>query len=376
VLAVAVLGAASVAALLWHERVRARHLALPVVSDPSLAPAPGVALAELPPCRAEELARVGRRVAAVLAASDGALVVGTFDAGIVRIAPDGGAAAVEGLEGRERFVNALAEHDGLVWAATQGGLVALDGERRALGALDGEGVTALAVAHGRLYAGTARGVFRVTAERGAEPLAVTGPDGEPLRVSALAASGARLWIGTPAGAYAVPLANLEAPLLGRTASWHPLVFGTAPAETNVVTALAPIDGGAIAGTDDGGLVRLGDDGAVSAARFADAAADQVNPGAAVATAGGVALGTQGGGLVLATARGAALELGRPRGLERMAISAVARSGDALLAGTEAGVVLRLVCGSEPVGRARTQPVPVCLGWSRLEPARAMGHGNG
>jgi Ca-activated chloride channel family protein len=342
-LALAVRGAASAAAVAWHERARARHLALPVASDPSLAPAPGVALAELPPCRAEELARVGRRVAAVLGASDGALVVGTFDAGIVRIAPDGGAAAVEGLEGRERFVNALAELDGLVWAATQGGLVALDGERRALGALEGEGVTALTVAHGRLYAGTARGVFRVTAERGAEPLAVTGPDGEPLRVSALAASGARLWIGTPAGAYAVPVANLEAPLLSRTASWHPLVFGAPPAGTNVVTALAAVTGGVVAGTDDGGLVRLGDDGAVTAVRLADAAADQVNPGAAVATAEGVAVGTQGGGLVLATAREAALEVGRPRGLERLAISAVARSGDALLAGTEEGAVVRFSC---------------------------------
>ena len=342
-LAVAVLGAAALAAVGWHERARARHLAVPVATDPSLAPPPGVTLAELPPCRAEELARVGRRVAAVLASSDGALVVGTFDQGIVRIAPDGGAAAVAGLEGREQFVNALAEHDGLVWAATQGGLVALDGERRALAALDGEGVTALVVSRGRLYAGTARGVFRVTAERGAEPLAITGPEGEPLRVSALAASGARLWIGTPAGAYAVPLANLEAPLLARTASWHPLVFGAPPAATNVVTALAPLDGGAIAGTDDGGLVRLGDDGAVSAVRLADPAADQVNPGAAAATGAGVALGTQGGGLVLATARGAALEVGRPRGLERLAISAVARSGDALLAGTEDGTVVRLSC---------------------------------
>jgi len=69
----------------------------------------------------------------------------------------------------------------------------------------------------------------------------------------------------------------------------------------------------------------------------------VNPGAAAATGAGVALGTQGGGLVLATARGAALEVGRPRGLERLAISAVARSGDALLAGTEDGTVVRLSC---------------------------------
>ncbi|ABS28314.1 Vault protein inter-alpha-trypsin domain protein [Anaeromyxobacter sp. Fw109-5] len=348
---VAVLGgatllAAATAALAWKERARLRHLALPAVSDPSLAPEPLAALAALPPCASAELARVGRRVTAVLAASDGATLVGTFDGGIVRLGTDGAAQEIAGLEGRERFVNALAEHDGLVWAATQGGLVALDGERRALTLLAGEGVTSLARAGQRLYAGTARGVFRVSAGRGAEPMSVTGPDGEPIRASALAASETELWIGTASGAYALSRASLEAPLLSRIATWHPLVFGAPGAATNVVTALAPLGAGALAGTDDGGLVRLGADGAVSALRLADARANEVNPGAAAVAGEAVVVGTQGGGLVFARPTETGLGAGRPLGLERLAVSALSASGGELLAGTAQGAVLRIACGAE------------------------------
>jgi Ca-activated chloride channel family protein len=342
----ATLLAAATGALAWKERARLRHLALPVVSDPSLAPEPLAALAELPPCASAELARVGRRVTAVLAASDGATLVGTFDGGIVRLGTDGAAEEIAGLEGRERFVNALAEHDGLVWAATQGGLVALDAERRALVLLAGEGVTSLARAGQRLYAGTARGVFRVSAGRGAEPMSVTGPDGEPIRASALAASETELWIGTASGAYALPRASLEAPLLSRIAAWHPLVFGAPGAATNVVTALAPLGAGALAGTDDGGLVRLGADGAVSALKLADARANEVNPGAAAVAGEAVVVGTQGGGLVFAQASGAGLGAGRPLGLERLAVSALWSGAGELLAGTAEGAVLRLACGEE------------------------------
>jgi hypothetical protein len=271
------------------------------------------------------------------------MLVGTFDEGVVRLPSDGAAVAIAGLEGRERFVNALAEHDGLVWAATQGGLVALDGERRALVFLRGEGVTAVARAGTRLYAGTARGVFRVSAERGAEPMAVTGPDGEPIRATALAATATDLWIGTASGAYSLPLASLDAPLTSRTARWHPLVFGAPGAATNVVTALAPLGAGALAGTDDGGLVKLAPDGEVAALRLADARANEVNPGAAAGAADGVVVGTQGGGLVFARASEAGLTAGRPLGLERLAVSAVWTGGDEILAGTAEGAVIRIAC---------------------------------
>ena len=321
------------------ERGRGRHLAVPVLSDPSSPAAPGVGLADEPGCALAERARVGARVTALLQEEgDGALWIGTFDGGLLRAAAGDAPAAVPGLAGRERFVNALAEHDGLVWAATQGGLLALDGERRALTLLDGEGVTALARANGALYAGTARGLFRVSAEEGAEPVAAAGPSGEPLRVTALAASGARLWIGTASGAYSLPLSLVEAPLLAREARWHPLVFGEAPADTNVVTALAPAPDGVVAGTDDGGVVRLAASGRVVAVRFAEARANEVNPGAAAAGPGGVALGTQGGGLLLARARGDGLEVVRASGAGRAEISAVGVAGQALLLGTADGRV--------------------------------------
>ena len=177
----------------------------------------------------------------------------------MRLGPDGTALAIAGLEGRERFVNALAEHDGLVWAATQGGLVALDGERRALAVLRGEGVTALVRAGSRLYRDRARRVPRVGGA-GLRADGGGGPRRRAHRTTALASTATDLWIGTTSGAYSLPLANLEAPLLSRTARWHPLVFGAPGAATNVVTALAPLADGTLAGTDDGGLVRLAPEG--------------------------------------------------------------------------------------------------------------------
>jgi hypothetical protein len=174
---------------------------------------------------------------------------------------------------------------------------------------------------------------------------VAGPAGEPIRPTALAASAGRLWIGTASGVYALPLASLEAPLLARTARWHPLVFGEPPAETNVVTALAPLADGAVAGTDDGGLVLVRADGRVSAARFADARANEVSPGAAaVAPDGAVLAGTQGGGVLVARPGPAGLEVVRAGGLGRREVSAVARAPGGALVGTADGAVVRIACG--------------------------------
>jgi outer membrane protein assembly factor BamB len=333
----------------FRERARARHLALPVLVDPSLPPIPAADLGPPAPCAAEELARVGGRVTALLAASDGELWVGTFDGGLHR--PLGGRGEMGALRGRERFVNALAEHDGLVWVATQGGLLAVDGERRVLTLLAGEGVTALVRARGALYAGTARGVHRVGAAGGAVPLAATGPSGEPLRVTALAAAGGQLFVGTASGVYALALASLDVPLLARTARWIPLVFGEPAAETNVVTALAPLAEGVVAGTDDGGVVRVRQDGRVVAVRFSDVRANEVNPGAAAAIRDGAAvLGTQGGGALLVRPRGDGLEVVRAAALERAAISAVAAEASPAggsLVGTADGAVVRLACEPGP-----------------------------
>jgi ligand-binding sensor domain-containing protein len=342
-LAAALLLAGGAAA--WKARGRARHLAVPVLADPTLPVAPGVELADTGGCESREVTRVGGRVTALLEDRAGALWVGTFDGGLFRARPSEALEEIPGLRGRERFVNALDEHDGLVWVATQGGLVALDGERRAFALLSGEGVATLARAVSGLYAGTARGVFRISVAGGAEPLEATGPTGEPLRVTALAVTATHLWIGTASGAYSLPLATAAAPLLARAARWHPLVFGDPPAQTNVVTALAPLGDGVVAGTDDGGVVRLREHGAVSALRFADPRANEVNPGAAADVRGGVAVGTQGGGVLLVRTEGGGLAAERIGAPGRAEVSALHPSGGRLLAGTASGEVVEVRCGA-------------------------------
>jgi hypothetical protein len=179
-------------------------------------------------------------------------------------------------------------------------------------------------------------------DRGAEDLRVAGPGGEPIRPTALAAGEGILWMGTASGVYAIPIATLSAPLLLRTARRRVISSGARPAGTSVVTALAPVAGGAVAGTDDGGLVLLKEGEEPFAARLSDARANEVNAGAAASLGEVAILGTR-GGLLLARAQGGRLAVGRPVGLEGVSVTAVAAVGGRLLAGTSGGAVLRLDC---------------------------------
>src|SRR5512142_32677 len=261
-LALGALGAAGLSAA----GGRARHLALPVLADPSLPPPAPSPLPAAPPCALRELGRVPARPTALLRARDG-LWVGTFDQGVWRIAGDA-AQEVPGLEGRERFVNSLGQLDGLVWAGTQRGAIGFDGGARAFTALGGAAVTALAPAPGVLVAGTSRGVALLS-RLGTRSVALEGAGAEP-RVTSLAVGAETLWVGTVDGVFA---ASLEAALQGAAAARSiPLVFGDPPARTNVVVALAPLGTGAAAGTDDGGVALVSPDGGVSALRLSPARA--------------------------------------------------------------------------------------------------------
>ncbi len=324
---------------------RLRQVAVPVLSDPSTPRPAGAEIEALPPCESKEKLHVAARVTAVLVASDGALWVGTFDAGLYRSRPKEPARAMGGARGRELFVNDLAEYGGRFWAATQSGLLVLAPDGRRLAALEpGRGVTALAAARGALVAGTASGLLRLAADGSARAIEVRGPDGERVRVTALAQSGGRLWIGSPSGAFSLPLEALDGggPLEAR---WHPLVFGDPPAETSAVTALAPLDRGVLAGTDDGGLVHLGHDGSIRALRLADPRANEVSPGAAASLGSVAFFGTQGGGLLAAAAPGGLPRAGRPRGWSEPRISALRAGSTSFFAGTADGAVLEVRCES-------------------------------
>lgn len=317
----AALGAAAVA----HQD-RLRHLPVPVLTGAAEPPAPPSQVAAGARALAQVVAQVPARVTALAAAADGALWIGTLDGGLYR-ATDAGVTPLLGLAGRERFVCALVAEGDRVIAGTYAGAIAFrsDGTRTA-GWLAGEMVEALAIVDGAVLAGTPRGLWAL----GAGPLGVTGPAGEALRTTALAASEGRLWIGTPSGVYATPL-----PVRPGRARWHPLVFGSPGADTNVVTALVPAPGGVLAGTDDGGVAWVTDAG-VRAFRFSSGH-DMVNPGAVLATPSGPLFGTQAG---LLGARPEARTFASPRDL-RADLSALTIWGDSVVAGTHRGQVLRI-----------------------------------
>ncbi len=342
-LALALLGALGLAmgggaALVVADGERVRHLAVPILSEVAERDASGGATpVPLPGCALVERARVDGRVTALHEAG-GALFIGTFDAGVVVATPDGRSAL--DLEGRERFVNALVEDGGGMWVGTQRGAVLFRDGRRIAIAAPGVAVTSFARAGDTLLAGTARGLVRLLPGGRSEPLALEGEEPTP-RVNALAVARSTLWIGTSAGALAVPLAP-DGGLAG-PARRIPLVFGAPPARTNVVTALAPLGDGALAGTDDGGLVRLGPAGAVAALRLAAARDNDVNPGAMLADGEHVLAGTQRGGLLAVEVEREAFAVFRPDVTASLAISAVARGTHGWLAGTSDGRVLELQC---------------------------------
>ena len=315
---------------------RLRYLAMPVVHDPSTSSSIPCMTVDDDEARAAERARVPGRVSALLPRADGSLLIGTFDHGLWRLDRAAGSVPVEigALDGRERFIDALAEWRGHVVAGTHRGAILLSADGARAGVLAaGQAVSSLAVTDGELLIGTAHGIWRGGGDAGAgdAPLGERGPDGETLRVTALAVARDRVFIGTPDGVYTIA----APPAAGAVAVWHPLVFGSPGASSNVVTALAPFGDGVLAGTDDGGTVFVSMS-AIAARPFADARANDVNPGALARVAGGVFVGTEGAGLIAVDdARRHARRLGGTAGAR---ISAVSAAASQLWFGSEEGAL--------------------------------------
>lgn len=326
---------AAAAAVGWQ---RLRHLAVPMLEDPSLPPAASTHPIEQGPARAlSEVARLPGRVSALLE-TDEAVWAGGFDTGVFRLERcEGGylPVAALGVSGRERFVNALAEHAGHVFAATYAGVLEIDGAGKLVRRhLKGIATEALLATGDALLAGTVEDVF-VLRDRAFERVALTAHDGSSIRVTAMAATAHRLWLGSPNGVHSAALEALESAVVVR-AAWHPLVFGEQAARTNVVLALAPWGEGVLAGTDNGGVV-LVDEHETRAFELDERHANEVNPGAVAVWGDRVLFGTQGGGLIAVETRGVGLAASRPGGWSLPRVSAVGAAARILVGGEDGGV---------------------------------------
>ncbi|MGI5860869.1 MAG: hypothetical protein ACOX6T_02305 [Myxococcales bacterium] len=338
VLAVAAMFAgvgAAAAAVRWQ---RLRHLAVPTLEDPSLPPAASILPIEDGPARAlSEVARLPGRVAALLE-TDQALWAGGFDTGVFRLERREGGylpVAVLGVSGRERFVNALAEREGRVFAATYAGVLEIDGSGKLVRRhLMGIATESLLATGDTLLAGTVDGVFALR-DRGFARVALAAHDGSSIRVTAMAAAGRKLLLGSPNGVHSVALEGLQADGVVH-ADWHPLVFGEQAARTNVVLALAPWGEGVLAGTDDGGVVLVDEEG-TRAFELDERHANEVNPGAVAVWADRVLVGTQGGGLLAVGSSAGRLVASRPGDWKLGRVSAISAGAELLVGGEDGGV---------------------------------------
>jgi ligand-binding sensor domain-containing protein len=226
-------------------------------------------------------------LAAVAAAPDGGAWVGTFDRGLFRVDAAGRVVAVyterDGL--LDDRVNALAiAPDGDLYIATERGL----GVRRAGGGFDaiepvGTHVATVAVAGGKVYAGTSKGLLALAGGR------LACVDGFPFRrvtaIAPLAADdGLPRYVGTAEG-LAVRAGG----------AWRAIRAAAGALPDDWITALAPLPGGAaIAGTYNAGLAWVFPDGRV--ATVPGATGSWVNPGALAVAGGRVLVGTLEAGL--------------------------------------------------------------------------------
>ncbi len=253
-----------------------------------------------------------------LAIFDGALHVGTFDAGLARRLPDGRFAPVAGAP---RFVNALLPDGARLWIATPKGLFVLRGGRvrRAPVALPSDHVNGLAAGpDGTIWVATSKGLAGVRADG----VRVIGPrHGLPSRIVyavAVSTDGA-VWAGTAGGAARIAADGVRTYTQANGALPH-----------DWVNALLPEGDGVLAGTYDAGVARRDAEGGRVLPGLGDA---WVNPAGLTRAGGALWVSTLGGGLW----RAAGDRVTRVHGLPADDVTAVALLHGALWIGTRGGL---------------------------------------
>jgi len=278
----------------------------------------------------------GPTITDVVTSPQGDVWIGTFERGVGRLTGDRWEqyGLGEGLPSLE--INALVDHRGVIWVATNGG-VALYVEGRfaehpRLASLRETAITSLVSDGEALWIGTGRGVWRLAPDGQVASLGVR--EGlNNAHVYALAPSRTTLWAGTLGGLTGLRLDGRPSPLDSPS-----VTAGPGGLSHNWINALLTRDATVWVGTYGGGVDRF--DGDTWQRVFpAPGETLEINPGAACWLGDRAVFGTLDRGLLVVQEDGSrARLLTDVLGLAAPSVTAVHADGGTLWIGTTAGLL--------------------------------------